>query len=254
MPKITASNKNMINNILEQLAIMNTDDSFSESDNDNISDSDSDLGIIDSDHDDDININENQPIVTEELNKLNEELSKIEKKKKDKPKKLSYTEIITELSSNEDKILEIESKIKEHDTILQTLQREQTLIRKSSLRLFKQIDKAHNEDLIKVRKEKKKRNVTEDSGILKNKPIPAILINFLELPEHTELPRTKIMSLLSNKFTALGLRDGQNIILDKQTATLFNKEENYVIKFKYFQTFLKEIYDKIDVKKCEVNL
>ena len=60
-------------------------------------------------------------------------------------------------------------------------------------------------------------------------------------------------SLLSNKFNELKLRQGQNIHLDKTTSKLFGKEENYIIEFKYFQRFLKEVYES-EHKQTEVNL
>ena len=167
-------------------------------------------------------------------------------KKKEKPKKLSHKELTSILISNEERITEINNSRNALELQLKTLDREEIVLRKTNLKYIKLLDKAHDEDIAKTRKEKKKRKVTENSGILKNKPIPPILIKFLELEAGTELPRTKIMSLLSNKFNSLGLRKGQDIILDKTTAKFFGKEDKYVIEFKYFQRFLKEVYGQLD--------
>lgn len=183
-----------------------------------------------------------------------EEKPKKEKKEKDKPKKLTFKELTVELLSNEEKIADHEKQITEHETSLKGLIRDQNALRRTNLRLMKLLDKAHEDDVNRARKEKKKRNVTEDSGILKNKPIPPVLIKFLDLKEGSELPRTKVMSLLCNKFKDLGLRKGQDVHLDKKTAKLFGEEDGYVIEFKYFQRFLKTIYEKAGLKNNEVNL
>jgi len=176
------------------------------------------------------------------------------KDKKEKPKKLSHKELTTELLNNEEKISKLGSEIDELETKLKACVRDQNALRRTNLRLIKQLDKAHDDDVNKARKEKKKRNVTEDSGILKNKPIPPVLIKFLDLKEGTELPRTKVMSLLSNKFKDLGLRKGQDIELDKKTAKIFGKEDGYIIEFKYFQRFLKTVYEEAGLKTTEVSL
>jgi hypothetical protein len=176
------------------------------------------------------------------------------KDKKEKPKKLYHKELTTELLNNEEKISKLGSEIDELETKLKACVRDQNALRRTNLRLIKQLDKAHDDDVNKARKEKKKRNVTEDSGILKNKPIPPVLIKFLDLKEGTELPRTKVMSLLSNKFKDLGLRKGQDIELDKKTAKIFGKEDGYIIEFKYFQRFLKTVYEDAGLKTTEVSL
>jgi len=181
-----------------------------------------------------------------------DEQDKQKDKAKDKAKKLSHKELTSELLSNEEKISELETKLSELEKSIQTTEREQNALRRINLRLIKQLDKAHDDDVTKARKEKKKRNVTEESGILKCKPIPKVLKDFLSLDQGTELPRTKVMSLLSNKFNELKLRKGQDIHLDKKTAKLFGKEDKYVIEFKYFQRFLKEIYESDN--KTEVKL
>lgn len=183
-----------------------------------------------------------------------EDKKKSVKDKKEKPKKLSHKELTTELLSNEEKISKLESEITELEAKLKGCVRDQNALRRTNLRLVKQLDKAHDDDVNKARKEKKKRNVTEDSGILKNKPIPPVLIKFLDLKEGTELPRTKVMSLLSNKFKDMGLRHGQDVKLDKKTGKLFGKEDGYVIEFKYFQRFLKTVYEEAGLKTTEVSL
>lgn len=210
-------------------------------DSDDESDDESDNESEDSESEDEPNI------------EINDEQDKQKDKQKDKAKKLSHKEITCELISNEDKISELDTKLSEMEKSIQVTEREQNALRRINLRLIKQLDKAHDDDVTKARKEKKKRNVTEESGILKCKPIPKLLKDFLSLDQGTELPRTKVMSLLSNKFNELKLRKGQDIHLDKKTAKLFGKEDKYIIEFKYFQRFLKEIYES-ENKTTEVKL
>jgi len=221
----------------------------SESDNDSESDDESDNdSALDSESESELDDELEEPV-----GELDDDQDKQKDKQKDKAKKLSHKELTSELLSNEDKIYELETKLSELEKSIQTTEREQNALRRINLRLIKQLDKAHDDEITKARKEKKKRNVTEESGILKCKPIPKILKDFLGLDQTTELPRTKVMSLLSNKFNELKLRIGQNIHLDKKRAKLFGKEDKYIIEFKYFQRFLKEIYES-DNKTTEVKL
>jgi hypothetical protein len=231
--------KEVAKTVIEEVKLDNELDDDSESDDDSELDQESDSG---SESDED----------PEEVAEPDDYQDKQKDKANDKAKKLSHKELTSELLSNEEKISELETKRTELYKSIQTIEREQNALRRINLRLIKQLDKAHDDDVTKARKEKKKRNVTEESGILKCKPIPKVLKEFLDLDQDTELPRTKVMSLLSNKFNELKLRKGQHIHLDKKTAKLFGKEDKYVIEFKYFQRFLKEIYESDN--KTEVKL
>jgi len=229
--------KEVAKKVQEEPIVVNESDDESDDESNDESDSDSD-----SDEE-----------VEEKVVEPDDDQDKQKDKAKDKAKKLSHKELTSELLSNEEKISELETKLSELEKSIQTTEREQNALRRINLRLIKQLDKAHDDDVTKARKEKKKRNVTEESGILKCKPIPKVLKDFLGLDQGTELPRTKVMSLLSNKFNELKLRKGQDIHLDKKTGKLFGKEDKYVIEFKYFQRFLKEIYES-DNKTTEVKL
>ena len=236
----TESNKKT-NQIIDVI-VEDVSDNDSEDESEDESDNDSDSvneSVIESDNDSDNN---------------DDEANKGLKDKKEKPKKLSHKELTFELLSNEEKISKLETDISEFEIKLKGCVRDQNALRRINLRLIKQLDKAHDDDVNKARKEKKKRNVTEDSGILKKKPVPPVLIKFLDLIEGDELPRTKVMSLLCNKFKELGLRQGQDIILDKKTSKIFGKDEGYVIEFKFFQKFLKSIYEESGLKSTEVIL
>lgn len=241
-----------------------SDDSDNDSDN-NSNDDSNDDSDDESDNDSD-NESDNDSTTKSSSNEEQQELEK-EKIKKEKSKKLTHVELTKNLINNEEKITEIVNKLTEYDTLIKPLERELTNLRKTNFKFLKLLDKAHDDDISKTRKEKKKRKVTENSGILRNKPVPPVLISFLNLDVGTELPRTKIMSLLCNKFKNLGFGKGQNYHLDKPTARIFGKDKElgnyklkdkdgipikdepsphpnvFVIEFKYFQRFLKEIYD-----------
>jgi len=82
------------------------------------------------------------------------------------------------------------------------------------------------------------------------------------LREDELLSRAKVVSLMHQKLKEKGMKpdikDNLNgvkekpyAILNKETAKLFNVEENYKINFQHFHTFLKMIYDS---DKTSVNL
>jgi len=250
MAKSTSTNtqKAKMNKVEDKITKVEdvSDDSELESESDNDSDNE--------DKNDSDNEKKNNSDNEDKNDSDNEDENKGSKDKKEKPKKLSHKELTVELLSNEEKISKLETEISELEIKLKGCVRDQNALRRINLRLIKQLDKAHDDDVNRARKEKKKRNVTEDSGILKKKPIPPVLIKFLDLTEGDELPRTKVMSLLCNKFKELGLRQGQDTKLDKKTAKIFGKEDGYIIKFTLFQQFLKSIYEESGLKSTEVVL
>lgn len=174
--------------------------------------------------------------------------------KKEKPKKLTHDEILSEIN----KVLEseniLENEISELEKILTTKFKLRTACRKTKTKYIGLLSKAYIDGLNKVRKEKKKRTSNSKSGILAEHPVPPILLKFLNLPESTLLMRPKVFSLLNNKFKELELKKGQETILDKKTAKIFGFEEGHVIKFQECQKFLADIYEKANNKAREVNL
>jgi len=226
-------------------------------DSDMDSDTDSDMDEVDNIESDDIESEVDDIIIKSEKddNEDEEKEAKEAKDKKDKLKKYTHKELTNELISNEEKISDLKNKLVEHENSINIITREINALRRSTIKFMKLLDKTHDEEITKARKEKKKRNITKKSGILEYKPIPPILIKFLDIKSDvTELPRTKVGSLLNNKFIELGLKKGQETFLDKQTAKLFGKEEGFMIDFKTFQTFLKNVYQESEVKSNEVIL
>jgi len=168
--------------------------------------------------------------------------------KKEKPKKLTHEEIILEIT----KIIEaeniLETEISELEKTLIAKIKLRTTYRKNKNKYIGLLPKSFQDSISKIRKEKKKRNNNNKSGILAEHPVPLILQKFLDLSESTLLMRPKVFSLLNNKFKELGLKKGQETILDKKTAKLFGFEEGHIIKFQECQKFLADIYEKANTK------
>lgn len=174
--------------------------------------------------------------------------------KKEKSKKLTHEEIFLEINKILEAEITLENEISELEKILISKIKLRSTYRKNRNKYIGLLPKAYLDGINKARKEKKKRTSNNKSGILAEHPIPPILLKFLELPENTLLMRPKVFSLLNNKFKELGLKKGQDTILDKKTAKLFGVNEGYVIKFQECQKFLADIYDKANSKTTEVIL
>lgn len=174
--------------------------------------------------------------------------------KKEKPKKLTHEELLVEIN----KVLEaetiLENEISELEKVLASKIKLRATYRRSKTKFIGLLPKAYQDGLNKARKEKKKRTNSSKSGILAEHPVPPVLQKFLGLPESTLLMRPKVFSLLNNKFKELGLKKGQETILDKKTAKLFGVDEGHVIKFQDCQKFLADIYEKANSKNTEVAL
>ena len=245
------SDENMedINNENTNNSIIDDNNNDDNEDNDN-EDNDNDDNEDDNINEDDDNINEDDDNTENNTNKDDEN----NKNKKEKPKKYNLKELISLIDIQ----LEIQSN---SDNIISELTKElikqvkiSTTCRKNIEKLNKLMPKAHDDDINKVRKEKKKRKSNIKSGILAEIPVPQILLNYLDLPESSILSRTTVFSLLNKKFSQLKLKNGQETILDKDNAKIFDVPEGYVIKFEQFQTFLANIYEKANIKTNEVIL
>jgi hypothetical protein len=174
--------------------------------------------------------------------------------KKEKPKKLSHEELLNEINKISESENTNESEISELEKLLLTKIKLRNSLRKSKTKYIGLLPKAYVDGLNKARKEKKKRVNNSKSGILAEHPIPPILLKFLNLPDNTLMMRPKVFSLLNNKFKELGLKKGQETILDKKTAKLFGFDEGHIIKFQACQKFLADIYEKANAKTTEVTL
>lgn len=215
------------------------DDSVSE-----VSESESD-SENESDHE-----SETKPNESEDENST----TKNKKDKKEKSsKKLLFDDIMKEINIILEEESKLETEIVELDKTLILKTKKKSVLRKEKNKLINLLPKAFIDGCNKAVKERKKRTNTSRSGILKENPVPPILIKFFGLKDDTLLPRPKVFHLLNEKFKDLGLKKGQDTILDKKTAKLFGVEDGHVIKFQEHQTFLANIYNNTE-KKNEVSL
>lgn len=211
--------------------------------------------VEESEEESEVEIEESEESESEESDE--EESGETEDKtieKKEKPKKLSHEELLSEINKIIESENAVESEISELEKLLLTKTKLRNSLRKSKTKYIGLLPKAYVDGLNKARKEKKKRVNNSQSGILAEHPIPPILLKFLNLPDNTLMMRPKVFSLLNNKFKELGLKQGQETVLDKKTAKLFGFEEGHVIKFQACQKFLADIYEKAKIKTTEVTL
>jgi hypothetical protein len=213
-----------------------SDDSDSDSSDDSDSDSDSSDSELDSVDSESVTMN-----ATDAKTAADTEDVKEKQPKKEKPTFKQVLDELERLQAEEKKILVELSNLNKQVKALELQKASNDRLVNKQVAL---LPKAYEDGITKARKEKKKRTNNARSGILKEAPIPELLIKFLDLKEGTLLARPAVASRLNNKFKDLGLKKGQDTILDKKTAKMFGLEEGHVIRFTQVQTFLKEIYDK----------
>jgi hypothetical protein len=217
---------------VEEVEEDDDDDEYTEEDDDEDEDEE------DEDDEDENDEGDNEDnLNSEEKNEL-----KDIKDKRDKKEKPTFDQLMKDIESNRTKVqannVIIEKLLKD----IKAAEKENQTLDKQNGKMFALLPKAHEESVNKARKEKKKRTNTSRKGILEPLPVPPIFAKFLDVKETDLIDRTKIMSLLSNKFKELGLKQGQKTILDKKTAKIFGLEEGHIIEFKQFHSFISSIY------------
>jgi hypothetical protein len=218
-------------------SIIELTDESDDSDSDSSSD-DSDSEISD---DSESNSVDTESVASEAVVAVTEDGVKEKQPKKEKPTFKQIHDELERLHAEEKKILVELTNLNKQVKALEVQKASNDRLVNKQVAL---LPKAYEEGINKARKEKKKRTNNARSGILREAPIPELLIKFLDLKEGTLLARPSVASRLNNKFKDLGLKKGQDTILDKKTAKIFGLEEGHVIRFTQVQTFLKEIYDK----------
>lgn len=254
MPSKIKTNKSKV--------IKKQSESESESDNDSISDEDEYISVSSDKNDKKIKLNKLQNVKTlednsediEDDNNLSESDSDKEsnsedeseqKKPKEKKVKELFEDLMNELNEIQENIKLIDKDINEYDKNLKIKKKLRYENERKRNIILKKIPKSHNDSIIKTRKEKPKRKGNVNGGFCKDQPVPKILIKFIGLEEGITMKRPQVMSALSNKLISLGLKQGQNTILDKQAVKLLELDSSYIgkiIKFGEFQTFLKGFY------------
>jgi hypothetical protein len=168
------------------------------------------------------------------------------KKSKEKKSKESFDEILKKLDFYQSNIKVIDKEISEATKIIKGKEKTRNDYERQRNSILKLLSKTHNDEVIKARKEKPKRKGNINGGFCKEQPVPEILIKFLDLKDGDVcLKRPQVMSKLSNKFSTMGLKKGQDTTLSKEVVKELELDKSYinkVIKFGEFQTFLKGFY------------
>ena len=142
---------------------------------------------------------------------------------------------------------EHEKKMKEFSSVLKKNKREQD-------NSIKKMKKLHTNEVKKASKEKRKRNGKATGGFTTETEVPEKLRKWLGLEDDVKLTRPAVFSLMSEKFKEEGLKDGQQIILDKKNAKKLGKPDKYKIEFSKQQTFLASFYNEAKKNKNEVEV
>jgi hypothetical protein len=178
-----------------------------------------------------------------------------EKEKKVKKVKESFEELTKKLEILQGNMKEIEKEIKDLQKQTEIKEKLRRDYERQVSSIGKILLKTHKDELTKaVKDSKSKRKGNINGGFNKETPVPTILCKFLNLPEETCMSRPKVFGALNNKLTNLGLRNGQNITIDKATAKALNLGEEYYnkqIKFTEVQSFLKSFYPEKEIKEIE---
>jgi hypothetical protein len=175
-------------------------------------------------------------------------------------KKLSVHEYHELIFSKLEDMDEIDNQLKtiliDYNDKVKELNKKKSKINKDLFAYKKKVDIQFDREINQAKKEKRKRKVPVNGGIMKLIKIPKSICKYTGLDDDDiKMSRPQLIRLLNDQFKKDGFRQGQEIILNKKTAKLFGKKVDkngeYLIPFKGFQTFLTELinYDLINLSK-----
>lgn len=215
---------------LEVQNVQKIEDDSEEVDNDNISDSDT--------------------------SSESEQESDNNKKMKEKKLKESFDDLWKEQEIEQETIKQLDKEIDEDKKKLKIKKKLRHDHERKRNLILKKIPKSHSDQVSKAHKDRpKKRTGNINGGFCKDAPVPEILIKFIGLEPGAIMKRPKVLSALNNKLISLGLKKGQNTILNKEAVNELKLDDSYVnriIEFGQLQTFLKGFYTVKD--ESEKNL
>jgi len=195
-----------------------------------------------------------------EVDNVSESDETQDKKLKDKKSKETFDELLKKLDIVQFNIKLIDKEISETNKNLKIKEKSRYDNERQRNSILKLLPKTHNDEVTKARKQKTKRNKgNAEGGFCSLQPVPEILIKFLDLKEDERcLRRPQVTSRLSNKFSTMGLKNGQVTTLNEKVVKELGLDDSYVgreINFGGFQTFLKGFYQvKEDKNKNIVNV
>lgn len=175
-------------------------------------------------------------------------------------KKLSVHEYHELIFSKLEDMDEIDNQLKtiliDYNDKVKELNKKKSKINKDLFAYKKKVDIQFDREINQAKKEKRKRKVPVNGGIMKLIKIPKSICKYTGLDDDDiKMSRPQLIRLLNDQFKKDGFRQGQEIILNKKTAKIFGKKVDkngeYLIPFKGFQTFLTELinYDLINLSK-----
>jgi len=151
-----------------------------------------------------------------------------------------YTEHISSLDENEEKLNELFTTfLSERKELLN----ERRKLKRDCTSLLKKLPKTYETTVKKLLKEKRKRKGASNSGINKPTKVPTKLRNYLGLDDELK-SRPQVIHLLNEKLKVDGCRQGKTVILNKKVAKLFGKKKGHTIEFNQFSKFLAEVYNE----------
>jgi len=169
-----------------------------------------------------------------------------DKKLKEKKSKETFEENIKKLDILQSNIKTINKEISEINKNLKMKEKILNDYERQRNSIIKILPKAHHDEVVKAQKKKTKRPGNAKGGFCSVQPVPDILIKFLDLKDDEKcLRRPSVTSKLSNKFSEMGLKKGQETTLNEKVVKDLELDKSYVgkvINFGEFQTFLKGFY------------
>lgn len=174
------------------------------------------------------------------------ELESDNQKKKEKKLKESFDDLWKEQESELEFIKQLDKEIDEDEKKIKIKKKLRHDHERKRNLILKKVPKSHNDQVAKAHKDRpKKRTGNINGGFNKDAPVPEILIKFIGLESGAIMKRPKVLSALNNKLISLGLKKGQNTILNKEAVVELELDDSYInkiIEFGQLQTFLKGFY------------
>jgi len=164
--------------------------------------------------------------------------------KKEKKAKKTWEEISTEWDENCASLKENEVEYKALLEKVRVNQKTRAELDRKRNTLYSLMSKSKDDEVKKASKLKPKREGNKNGGFNREKPVPKVLVKYLGLDDGASMSRPKLMSVLTAKFKAAGLKTGQTTTLDKNAAKALGKETGRVIAFTGFQPFLAEFFNE----------
>jgi hypothetical protein len=169
--------------------------------------------------------------------------------KKEKKAKKTWEEISTEWDENCASLKENEVEYKALLEKVRVNQKTRAELDRKRNTLYSLMAKSKDDEVKKASKLKPKREGNKNGGFNREKPVPKVLVKYLDLEDGVTMTRPKLMSALTAKFKAAGLKTGQTTTLDKAAAKALGKENGRVIAFTGFQPFLAEFFNEEEAGK-----